>query len=181
MERNTSSVSSTSLDRFAKDVRVRPIIIAELELGNIERHIFAAHFVERADHSAFENRPESVDRVGMDCSYDILPFGVVNDATRIFLAKFIISGPLIRAKQAHVVGDGFVDERGESGALDVRNHLRLTAPTIGVLPEPTPPVPPPPPRLSQCLFLAKPPTKVSSTSTIPPSLSMSSMSAVLTL
>src|ERR1700730_1423589 len=37
--------------------------------------------------------------------------------------------------------------------------LRLTAPTIGVLPESMPPVPPPP-RLSQCLFLAKPPTKV---------------------
>src|ERR1700736_3016433 len=59
--------------------------------------------------------------------------------------------------------------------------LRLTAPTIGVLPEPMPPVPPPPPRLSQCRFLANPPTKVSSTSTIPPSLSMSCINAVLIL
>jgi SRSO17 transposase len=31
-------------------VRVLPVI-AELELGNIQRHIFSAHFVERADHA----------------------------------------------------------------------------------------------------------------------------------
>src|SRR5580693_6972167 len=45
--------------------------------------------------------------------------------------------------------------------------LRLTAPTTGVLPEPMTPVPPPFPRLSLCLFLARPPTKGSSTSTMP--------------
>jgi hypothetical protein len=31
-------------------VRVLPVI-AELELGNIQRHLFSAHFVERADHA----------------------------------------------------------------------------------------------------------------------------------
>jgi hypothetical protein len=40
----------------SENVRVSPIVISELELGNIERHIFAAHFVERADHSALEDR-----------------------------------------------------------------------------------------------------------------------------
>jgi hypothetical protein len=44
-----------------EDVRVLPIVVAELELGNIERHIFAAHFVERTDHATLENRPEAFD------------------------------------------------------------------------------------------------------------------------
>lgn len=38
------------------------IVVAELKLRNIERHIFGAHFMERADHAAFEGR--SVRRVG---------------------------------------------------------------------------------------------------------------------
>jgi hypothetical protein len=52
--------SSTSIDRRCKDVRVLSIIISELKLGDIERHIFAAHFVERADHAALENRPDGL-------------------------------------------------------------------------------------------------------------------------
>jgi hypothetical protein len=35
---------SASLDRRSENIRVLPVIIVELELGNIERHIFAAHF-----------------------------------------------------------------------------------------------------------------------------------------
>jgi hypothetical protein len=46
------TISSASFDRRSENVRVLPVIIAELELGNVERHIFAAHFVERADHAA---------------------------------------------------------------------------------------------------------------------------------
>ena len=48
-----------SLNRRSEDVRVLPIVIAELELGNIQRHIFAAHFMERADDAALEDRPEA--------------------------------------------------------------------------------------------------------------------------
>ena len=37
---------SASLNRRSENVRVLAIIIAELELGNVQRHIFAADFVE---------------------------------------------------------------------------------------------------------------------------------------
>jgi len=60
------AVASASLDRRSEDIRVRPIIITELELRNIERHIFAAHFVERADDAALEDRPEAFNRVRVD-------------------------------------------------------------------------------------------------------------------
>jgi hypothetical protein len=57
----------TPLDRRTEDVRVLPVVIAELELGCIERHIFAAHFMKYADNTAFEN-PEALDGLSMDCA-----------------------------------------------------------------------------------------------------------------
>jgi hypothetical protein len=73
-----------SLDRRPENVRVLPVVISELEFRNIERHIFAAHFVERADYAALEDRPEAFNGLSVNCSYDILTFGVVNDAMWIF-------------------------------------------------------------------------------------------------
>jgi len=64
---------SASLDRRSENVRVLPIIITELEFGNIERHIFAAQFVECADHATLENRPESFDGLRVDRADDIWP------------------------------------------------------------------------------------------------------------
>jgi hypothetical protein len=50
----------TSFDRRSENIRVLPIVIAELELGDIEWHVFTAHFMERANHAALENRPEAL-------------------------------------------------------------------------------------------------------------------------
>jgi hypothetical protein len=113
-----------SLDRRSENVRVLPIVITELEFGNIERHIFPAHFVERADHAALEDRPEAFDGLSMDCADDVLAFGVVNDAVWIFAVKALVASPLIRAKQADPVRHRLVDEGGESGGLDIRDHAR---------------------------------------------------------
>ena len=55
------AVFSASPDRRSEDIRVLSIIIAELELRNIKRHIFPADFVERADHATLEDRPEAFD------------------------------------------------------------------------------------------------------------------------
>jgi hypothetical protein len=40
---------SATLNRFREDVRVEPVVATELEFGHVQRHIFPAHFVERAD------------------------------------------------------------------------------------------------------------------------------------
>lgn len=75
---------STSLDRCPEDVRVVPVIVAELELGNIEGHVFAADLVERADNAALKDRPEALNRIRVDCADDIL-LGLVFDCpARIF-------------------------------------------------------------------------------------------------
>jgi hypothetical protein len=54
------------LNRSPENVRVIAIIISELKFRDVQRHIFCAHFVERADHAAFEDRPEALNRVGVD-------------------------------------------------------------------------------------------------------------------
>src|SRR5580704_3243398 len=84
---------SASLDRRSEDVHVLPIVVTELEFGDIERHIFAAHFVECADHAALEDRPEAFDGLCMNCANDILAFGVVNDAMRIFTVEALVATP----------------------------------------------------------------------------------------
>ena len=53
---------STSLDCQPEDIRVHAMIVAELKLGNIEGHVFAAHLVERADDAALEDPPETFNR-----------------------------------------------------------------------------------------------------------------------
>ena len=115
------SVPLASPNRRSENIRVLPIVIAELELGNIERHIFAAHFVECADDTALEDRPKSFDSLSVDRADHILASGMINDAMRI-VSKVLITNPLISAKQADFVRDGFADEGGESSGIHVRNH-----------------------------------------------------------
>jgi hypothetical protein len=143
-----------SVDCRSKNVCVLPVIISELELGNIERYIFATHFVERADDAALEDRPEAFDGLSMNCSNDVLPSRMVNSRVWVIPVKQVVAWILIGAKQADPVRHRFADEGSESGGIHVCNHARndvaLTAdrPDYWSLPEPIPPVPPPPPRLS---------------------------------
>jgi hypothetical protein len=117
-------MTSASLDRRSEDVRVLPIVIAELELGDIERHIFAAHFVECADYATFEDRPEAFNGLSVDRTDNVLPFGMVNGSVREIFIEAPISCPLIGAKQADFMGNGFSDKCIERCSLDVRDHAR---------------------------------------------------------
>src|SRR5437763_230366 len=49
-----SPLHLTALDCCSEDVRVPPIVVAELELRDVERHVFGADFVEGADNAALE-------------------------------------------------------------------------------------------------------------------------------
>jgi hypothetical protein len=81
-----------------------------------------------ANKTALENRPEAFDGLSVNCAHNILPFGVVNNAMRIFTIEPLVANPLIGAKQADFVGDGFADERGESGGIHVRDHAQPRCP-----------------------------------------------------
>ena len=54
--RAMDEVVSASFNRRSEDVRVLAIIVAELELGDVERHVLGADLVECADNAALEDR-----------------------------------------------------------------------------------------------------------------------------
>jgi len=160
-----------------------PIVVTELEFRNVQHHVFLADLVEGADYAALDDGPEAFNGLSMDRANYIFFFRVVNNGMRERLSKMLIADPLISADQAYLVGYSRMHElfeRDGAHAVDDASDdvaLRFTAPTTAILPEPMPPVPRPRPRWSLCLFFARPPMKVSSTSTMPPSFSSGAISA----
>ena len=94
-------MSLASRDSGPEDVVVVPVVIPKLKLGDVERQIFGADFVERADDAALEDRPEAFDGLSVYRANNILASGVINDAMRI-VSKVLITNPLIGAGQANL-------------------------------------------------------------------------------
>jgi hypothetical protein len=99
-----------------------PIIVPELKLGHIERHVFTADLVEGADHTALKDRPEAFNGLSVDCADDVLPLGVVNDGMGIVGIKTAIADPLIRAKQADLGRDSFIHKIDKGRSADVLDY-----------------------------------------------------------
>ncbi|MGD0023879.1 MAG: hypothetical protein ABSC37_04490 [Xanthobacteraceae bacterium] len=76
-------------DRF-EDVSIKAIVVAELKRRDVQRHVFGIHLVEGAD-PAFEDRPKTLNRVGVDCTDYILAAVAIDRAVRIFFAQFRIA------------------------------------------------------------------------------------------
>lgn len=57
---------SASVDRRSEDIGIIPIIVAELKLRDIQRHVFGADPMEHADHATLEDRSETLDRTGVN-------------------------------------------------------------------------------------------------------------------
>ena len=123
-----SSHCLASTDRRSENVSVPPVVITELELGDIERHIFPAHFVKGANHAALENRPEPFNGLSVDCADDILASRMVNGSVREIFVEDVVCGPLIGAKQTDFMGNGFSDKCIKRCGLDVRDYPRPHCP-----------------------------------------------------
>jgi len=68
--------------------------------------------VEGANDPALNDRPETFDRVGVDCADDVFLGSVVDSRVRItLLAETVTSNPLIGAEQANLVRNSFANER----------------------------------------------------------------------
>lgn len=90
---------------LAEDVSIVAIVVSELKLGDIQRQIFGADFMKRANNAALEDRPEAFDRVGVDRAHDVLALAVINNAMRELAVKLPIAGECICAKQAYLFGN----------------------------------------------------------------------------
>jgi hypothetical protein len=116
-------------NRDPKNISVLPIVISELKLGNVQRQILIADFVERADNAALKDRPETFNRVGMNRTNNVLAAMVINGGVWVCLIQTAIAIPSIRRQQTDFVRHGFVHEIGSClfGNLfqHARNHVTL--------------------------------------------------------
>lgn len=93
----------------SENIRVHAVIVAELELSDVQRHIFLADLVERADDTALEDRPEAFNRVGVNCTYNVLA-KVVLDALARILSQAIVNLISVGCEQANFLGNHFAHE-----------------------------------------------------------------------
>ena len=55
-ETDASDLVSAACYRRSKHIGIEAVVVAELKFGDVKRHIFSRHFVECANHAAFEER-----------------------------------------------------------------------------------------------------------------------------
>jgi hypothetical protein len=103
------SSALTSLNRRAENVRIAPMIVAELKFRNVQRHIFGTDFVERADDTALEDRPEALNRVGVDRADNIAFRGMHHGLARVFVQP-VINLVFIGREQRDFIGHYFANE-----------------------------------------------------------------------
>ena len=80
-----------------KHIGVEAVVIAELKLRNVQRHIFGGHFVKRADHAPLENAPKAFNRVRMDRADHVLVLAVVNHLMREAAQIIAVANPRVRS------------------------------------------------------------------------------------
>jgi hypothetical protein len=97
----------------AEDVRVISVVVSELELGDIQRQIFAADLVEAAHDPALKQRPKAVYRLGVHNAVDVLSSGVIDGTVIVNLIQRIVSRVLVSRDQTYFFGYSLTDESVE--------------------------------------------------------------------
>jgi hypothetical protein len=111
---------STFLDCRPKNVDVISIVIPELKFRNIQVKVLFANLMEGPDNASLQNRPEAFDGLSMDCAVNVLMGTMIYYAVRIsLLRKARVLAPVVSAKQADLVRDGFIDKGSKGRAFNV--------------------------------------------------------------
>ena len=111
----------TSADRGSENVGIESIIVSELKLRDVQRQIFTADLVVAAHDAALNQRPETLNRVGMDRADDMLSGFVIDDAVRVLIAKSVIGWIGVGAKQTDLIGNCFVNKLFECCFVNAEN------------------------------------------------------------
>src|SRR5258706_15626714 len=103
---------------FCENVIVQPVVIAKLELSNVERQILAADLVIGADHTALNQRPETFNRIRVQRADDVLASGMMDSAMRVFVIQSQIAAMLVSREQGNVRLDSLANEGLHRGLVD---------------------------------------------------------------
>jgi len=102
----------------SENVGIHAVIISELELRDVERHIFGADLMEAADDPALEDAPKTFNRIGVHRADNIL-LAVVIDRLMIVFGQPMVNLAFIGGEQANFGGDHFAHESLGRFASDV--------------------------------------------------------------
>jgi hypothetical protein len=127
---SASSDASASCDGCAENIGILAVVMAELELSEVQGQIFLADVVVCADDSALEQAPEVLKVVSMNLAAYILAlavtYGIVREAKG---AQVVIALMLIGRDEIDFVTDCFAHEaiKGRSVRVldDLANHVTL--------------------------------------------------------
>jgi hypothetical protein len=111
----------TSCNCRAEDIGIVPIVVAELKLRDVQRQVFLADLVIAADDAALNQRPKTLDCIGVNRADNVLARLVVNDAVIVAVVQAVVAGIVIRAEQTDAIGNSFVDEFLDRFAVSVGN------------------------------------------------------------
>ena len=105
----TSDHASAACYRTRKHIGIATVVIAKLKFRDIQRQIFGTDLMETADDTALKNRPETLNRIGVDSADHVLIFLVRNRLTRIF-DQTVIDAAFVSGEQANFVRYHFAHE-----------------------------------------------------------------------
>jgi hypothetical protein len=128
-ETDASDLVSAACYRAPKHVGVHAVVVPELKFRDVERHIFGAHLVERADHATLKDAPKAFNRVRVHRTDHVSVLTVVNRLVREAAQIIAVACPRVSRQQAHFVGHGLVHkiEHGLRGDTlkHARNHVAI--------------------------------------------------------
>jgi hypothetical protein len=105
-----------------ENLGVLPVVVAPLEFGDVERQILGTDMVEATHNAALQERPEAVDRLGMDQPTDILATAMLDGLMGEFGRQADIATMLIRSDEADLVGDCQPDEMAHGPHVGFAKH-----------------------------------------------------------
>lgn len=112
--------------RSAEDVGIATVVIAPFKLSNVQRKIFSANLMVAAHDTAFQERPEAINGLGMYNAVNILT-GAVRDRAMLF--ELPISGVFVGRNEAHFFRNRFSNEGvygvGIGAFDDARDQIAL--------------------------------------------------------
>jgi len=113
--------------RSLENVGVHSVVVAELKFRDVQQQILFADFVKRTHHAALEDRPETLNRIGVDRAHNILAHmatGTVIDGLMretMLPMQPMIAGIIIGAEQTYVAGNCLLDEAFECTDANIVN------------------------------------------------------------
>lgn len=113
---------SASPNRLAEDISVQPIVVAELEFRDVQGQVFGGNLVEGPDHTALNQAPETLNRLRMDSTDNVLARSMVNGLMGEFTVEVFVANPLVSAEQANFGRDAFADESFQCCGANVCDH-----------------------------------------------------------